>query len=137
MAKTFIFGEYPTISLFINKLLSIPDGHIYMITEPNLLKALENSFFSNVKGTVFLSCRQHFSDDFSDVAKLNRALRFYQIEMLFKQTADAKMAFERLNLMNVQIDYIDRVRQDLQYEIIWLNMIDIGVKLRIALMRGI
>jgi len=47
------------------------------------------------------------------------------------------MAFERLNLMNVQIDYKDRVRQDLQYEIIWLNMIDIGVKLRIALMRGI
>jgi hypothetical protein len=45
MAKTFIFGEYPTTSLFINKLLSIPDGHIFLITEPNLLKALESSFF--------------------------------------------------------------------------------------------
>jgi hypothetical protein len=46
------------------------------------------------------------------------------------------MAFERLNLMNVQIDYKDPVRQDLQYEIIRSNMIDTDVKLRIALMRG-
>ena len=46
------------------------------------------------------------------------------------------MAFERLNLMYVQIIvYKDRVGQDLQYEIISSNMIDTDVKLRVALMR--
>jgi len=38
LSKTYIFGEYLPISLFINKLQSIPDGHIF------LNKALENSF---------------------------------------------------------------------------------------------